>query len=91
MQWPASRSFFFDLPLSTKTACIKVICYLNIRYSAKETVVLLFPWKTLYVVILKCILSEFYSFHLPVFTQTAFVKVFFPKALVAPQKSSSIV
>ena len=45
--------FYFDLPLVTQIACVKVTFSWNNRCSAKGAVILLLSWSTLYIAISK--------------------------------------
>ena len=54
--------FYFDLPLFTQSVCPKFIYSWSFRCSTNEAVLLLLSWSTLYVAILKCIVSWFYFF-----------------------------
>ena len=50
---------YFTLTLLTESAYVKVICSWNLRSSVKEAALLFISWSTLYVAILKCIVSWF--------------------------------
>ena len=54
---PNSSCFSFDLSLFTWSECVEVIFSWNVRCSAKETVILLLSWSTLYISFSKWILS----------------------------------
>ena len=72
--------FYFYFPLFTQSVCLKGIYSWNFRYSTKGAVLWLRLWGTLYLALLKCILSLFYVFFflfLPRFTQNTSTKVIF--------------
>ena len=56
---PSFYFSYFHLSFLTESAYVKVIYSWNLRCSVKEAVLLLLPWSTLYVTILKCIVSWF--------------------------------
>ena len=70
---------YFNLPLLTQTLCIKLIYSWNFMCTAKEAVILLLSWSTLYVAFSKCIVYWFYISHLdlPLITQNASEKAIF--------------
>ena len=72
--------FYFDLPLFTQKACVKVTYFWNFWCSAKEAVLLLCSWNTLHVAFPKCKVSLFYFFYfsLPLLTESVYVKANFP-------------
>ena len=71
--------------------CIKVIYSWSFRCSAKETVLLLLSWSTLYVAISKCIASWFFSYlNLLQLIQSACVKVNFPLNFRCSTKEAAI-
>lgn len=57
VEHPLHRICYFGLPLFTHNASSEVIFSLNVRCSAKETVILLLTWDPLFIVISKCIAS----------------------------------
>ena len=71
--------FYFDFPLFTQNASVRVNCSWNFWCSPKGVVILLLSWSTLYIAVWKCIMSLFYffCFVLPRFTQNASVKSLF--------------
>ena len=71
--------FYFDLSLSTQSVCIEGIYFRNFRCPAKDAVILLPSWSTLYIAFLKCKVSrfQFFYFNLPPSKQSAYVKVNF--------------
>ena len=80
--------FYFNLSLFTRSACVKVTFFWNFRCSAKDAVILLRLWSTMYIAFLKCKVSWFYFFYFnfQLLTESAHVKVNFSWNLSAPRK-----
>ena len=68
--------FYFDLPLLIQSACVKIKFSWTSRCSAKEPVILLRSWSTLYIACSKCKIPWFlfFYFDLSLFTQTVCLK-----------------
>ena len=71
--------FYFALPPISQSAYAKINCFLHFRCFAKEAVLLLCSWSTLYIAFIKCKVSWFYFFYfnLLLLTESAYVKANF--------------
>ena len=70
---------YFNLPLLTERAYVISNFSWNFRGSAKEVMILLLSWSTLYITFSKCKVSWFllFYFDLPLFTKSVCIKSMF--------------
>ena len=72
--------FFFDFPLFTQNASVKVIYSWNFGCFAKGAVILLRSWSTLHLAVWKCIVFLFYIFYLFIYYLPYFIQKYLCKS-----------